>query len=209
MKERKDLICLVADKDIEEMTRALLQRHQALDIRPLKLAHGDVKPHPERDPGCRLRAPEFLRPYHRMYDHALVIFDREGSGSEAPREEIESDLEKRLSENGWDDRGAAVVIDPEVEAWVWSESPHVDSVLGWTGRSPSLRAWLTENAFLESTNVKPSRPKEAMDGAIRKVGKPHSASLFKQLAEKVSVSRCEDPSFSKLREILKIWFPMY
>jgi len=202
----KDLICLVADKDIEETLRALLGRHQALDIR--ETVH-DILSHPERDPGCRLRAQDFLRPYHGRYDHALVVFDREGCGREEPsRAEIEDDLEKKLRASGWEgDRAAVVVIDPEVEAWIWSESPHVDAVLGWGGKSPNLRSWLVERSFLDPEALKPRRPKEAMDEAIRKAGKPRSSSLFRQLAERVSVSKCSDPAFAKLRETLSMWFP--
>jgi hypothetical protein len=44
---------------------------------------------------------------------------------------MENDLEARLSQSGWPSGCcAAIVIDPELELWVWSRSPHVPAVLG-------------------------------------------------------------------------------
>ncbi len=57
--EIRDLIVLVADKNIEFTIKGLLSRPPALAIREIT---SYVVPHPERDPGCLLRAPEFLRP---------------------------------------------------------------------------------------------------------------------------------------------------
>ncbi len=201
----KDLVCLVPDRDIEETMRSLLGRHRALGIRPISF---DLLVHPEHDPGCRSRSADLLRRYLQRCNHALVVFDRDGCGSEhQDRTEIEEDLEEDLCKNGWQDRAAAVVIDPEVEAWVWSPSSHVDAVLGWKDRSPDLRTWLVEYGYLDAESEKPGRPKEALDEAIKTIGKPHSSSLFRQLAAKVSITKCSDPAFAKLRGTLEAWFP--
>ena len=53
-------------------------------------------------------------------------------------ENLETEAEQRLSSSGWDDRAVAIVLDPELEIWVWSDSPEVDDVLGWRGRIPRL-----------------------------------------------------------------------
>jgi hypothetical protein len=196
---------MVADKDCEQLVGALLKRHQALGIRQVA---SDIIVNPDHDSGCRLQAPDFLRPFHRRYDHALVIFDREGCGIEdQPRETIESQLEEQLARNGWNDRATVIAIEPELESWVWSQSPNVGAVLGWANRSPSLREWLEAQGFMIAPDVKPERPKEAMDEAVRVVGKPHSSSLFRLIAEKVSVTKCTDPAFTKLRGALRGWFP--
>ncbi len=202
----KDLLCLVADRDIQETISTLLKRHQALGIRQLT---SDILAHPEHDPGCRLQAQEFLRQYQRRYDHALVIFDREGCGVEdQPRETIEEGLEADLAKSGWGDRAAVVAIEPELESWIWSDSPHVDDVLGWANRSPKLCDWLESKGFMTSPGVKPGRPKEAMEEALWTVGKPRSSSIFRMLAEKIGVARCIDPAFDKLRKTLTGWFPV-
>jgi hypothetical protein len=204
MNEPKDLVVLVADKNIEFAVKGLLSRPRALGMRPIT---SDLFVHPYRDPGCLLDGHSFLRPLVNRYLYALVIFDREGCGRERlSREELEQQVKGRLSQSGWGDRAASIVLDPELEIWVWSDSPHVDSVLGWSGRQPDLRTWLAEKGFVEANAPKPNRPKEAIQEALRLVRKHRSSALYFQLATKVSVNRCVDPSFSKFKAILKNWF---
>jgi hypothetical protein len=199
-----DLVVLAADKDTEHTLRALLGRSRAMEIRAV--SH-DIKVHPNRDPGC-IHADEFLRSFSRQFHHALVVFDREGCGVESStREEIEGEVERRLRISGWDDRAAVVVLDPEIECWVWSESPHVDTALGWEKRVPPLRTWLMNKGLLRDGERKPGRPKEAMRAALREARIPPSASLFEQLASRVNTTRCVDPAFAKLRRVLNAWFP--
>ena len=167
-----------------------------------------VHVHPERDPGCLLRGHEFLSLFHKQFAHALILLDFEGCGQEkSTREALEDVIEKRLSQSGWGERAAAVVIDPELEMWVWSDSPQVDAVLGWQGRSPDLRSWLKDQDLLQEGQAKPERPKEAMELALRTVRKPRSSSLYAQLARQVSLERCVDPAFIKLKTTLQTWFP--
>ena len=200
-----DLVVLVADSNAKFAVTGLLSRHRSLRIR--SPSH-DVYVHPERDPGCCLKAHEFLRGFTAAYSHALVLFDREGRGREdESRASLENEVNGRLFRSGWGDRSAVIVIEPELDAWVWSRSPHVDSVLGWQGKRPSLREWLENGGHLQPGAAKPSRPKEALDAALRHVRKPRSSSLYRRMAEKVSLERCEDPAFLRLRELLRRWFP--
>ncbi|HXG86411.1 MAG TPA: hypothetical protein VNI84_20500 [Pyrinomonadaceae bacterium] len=202
----KDLVVLAADKNTQFTLQGLFSRNQSLGIRDIATS-SDIFVHPQRDPGCYNQCVNFLRSFKGVYNYGLVIFDREGSGQETKtREEIEAELEQQLSDSGWNDRIAVIVIEPELESWVWSDSPHVERILGWDEQIISLKDWLVNQNFLESNQVKPSRPKEAMDGAIRQVKKPHSSSIFLQLAEKVSLNRCQDNSFLKLKTILQLWF---
>lgn len=134
---QKDLIILVADKNMEHALKGLLNRLPALRIREITF---DLYVHPYHDSGCLNQGSDFLRPFVKQYGHALVIFDQEGCGQESDdRSILESDLEERLSAAGWKDRAKVVVIHPELESWVWSDSPHVESVLGWQWRNPDLR----------------------------------------------------------------------
>lgn len=203
----RDLIVLVADGTMEATAKGLLSRPEALGIRPIDFL---VVPHPERDPGVFHRSPEFLEPFRRIYRHALVMLDREGSGQEAQRSRstMERELEERLAAHWQPNRCAAVVLDPELEIWWWSDSPHVEKVLGWGERDQNLRAWLVEQGFVEEGPTrlqKPDRPKEAVETALRVARKPRSSALYRQLATKVSLWRCEDPAFIRLREILARW----
>jgi hypothetical protein len=125
---KADLLLLVADVKMESSFRGLLERPQSLGIRPIQAR---VYRHPRRDPAVYRECHDFLRSRQWVSPHALVIFDREGCGSEASRQVLEDEVETRLAQNGWKGRSAAVVIDPELKAWVWSGSPHVDEALGW------------------------------------------------------------------------------
>jgi len=203
----RDLIVLVADGTMRATVKALLARPQALGIRSVDYF---VVPHPERDPGVFHRAPEFLEPFHNRYRHALAMLDREGSGQELDltREKIEEDLEGRLAEHWTHERCAAVALDPELEIWWWSDSPHVANVLGWTDRNADLRSWLVEEGYLDENDTKPARPKEAVQKALRIARKPRSSALYQQLAQKVSLRACQDPSFTRFRRVLQDWFPV-
>jgi hypothetical protein len=98
-------------------------------------------------------------------------------------------------------------LDPELEVWVWSDSPEVDQVLGWHLANPDLRTWLRGKQYLEPTDIKPERPKEALEAALRQVRRARSSAIFRSLAEKVSVERCSDAAFGKLKATLTNWFP--
>jgi hypothetical protein len=201
----RGLILLLADKNQEGALRGLLARPAAIGLRSIEY---DLYVHPERDPGCLLHAHDFLRPFLGVYDRSLVVFDREGCGREdRDRLSLETEVETRLRENGWSDRAAVVVVDPELEVWVWSDSPHVEKALGWQPGDPRLVDWLRGEGFLEQGQLKPTRPKEAVEKALRRAQRPRSSALFTQLARQVSTERCLDPSFAKLRSTLQGWFP--
>ncbi len=207
---KKELIVLVADLDAENSLRGILGRCKALNIRPL--APGvdyDILRHPQRDSGCRSNSEYFLESYVNTHHRALVLFDHDGCGWEnRDATEIENSIEERLAKAGWDQRCAAIVIVPELEAWVWSHSLHVDAELGWQGRTPNLRDWLAQNQLFLAGHLKPEDPKKAMQEAMREARKAHSARVFSRLAETVSLKGCQDRAFNKLRRVLEQWFPV-
>jgi hypothetical protein len=198
-----DLAVVVPDKDIEQAIRGVAARPAALGIRPIEVA---VLVHPHRDPGVYRTAEQLLQPLRREASHALAVFDRawEGAPSSDPLV-LAAHVESRLH-GAWGSRGRAVVIDPEVEVWVWSPSPHVDAELGWEGRNPNLREWLRARGLWASGTLKPADPKAALRAALREVRKPPSSAIFARLAARVSLERCSDPSFLALRGILRHWF---
>ena len=200
----RDLVVLVSDKNMEFAVRGLLSRHLALGIREVL---SDLFVHPHHDPGCLLEGHDFLRLYKSSHKHALVMLDREGSGQEQlSREALEQRVEGFLAQAGWGDRACAIVIDPELEVWVWSDSPSVDTVMGWEGKQPALRAWLLQEGLLSPDQIKPNRPKEAVEQALRLVSRPRSSSRYLELAERVSLERCTDQAFIKFKHTLRAWF---
>lgn len=204
----KDLVVLCACKDGEFAVRGLLSRHKAIGIRPIDFKI--LRYSSEKDNGCLNKADEFLRTMTNQYNYALVLFDKDGCGREARnRVELEDDVRGKLSRSGWGERADVIVIEPELDIWVWSDSPKVDECLGWSGRSPEVRDWLKQNkrAFWHDNAPKPQRPKEAMEAALEEVHKPWSSSIFEKLGKTVSVERCVDPAFLKLKNKLQEWFP--
>lgn len=201
-----DLVVLVPGKDDKAVVDGLLSRTKSLQIRAI--SHETVV-HPQRDPGCFQHGATFLQIYQTRATHALVLFDYVGSGQDNKRRnvtEVEGDLRGRLQRSGWDDRAEVLVIEPELEIWVWSDSPVVDEALGWQGYNPSLRDWLTANGLLTPGSVKPDRPKEAVEAALAHVQLSRSSSIYRRIAENVTLHRCQDPAFTRLRELLSKWF---
>jgi hypothetical protein len=199
----KGLVVLCADKKIEATIGALLQRAGSLKIRPVEF---EIKVHPQRDPGCYHQAAAFLRPLRASFEHALVVFDKAWEG--APSQDA-AELTGRVQEAlaaDWGDAGDVVVIDPELEVWVWSDSPHVETILGWKGRKPALREWLIDEGLWGGGSPKPENPKTAVERAVREVRARWTAAVCKRLAETVSVERCTDSSFGRLKGLLSKWF---
>jgi hypothetical protein len=199
-----DLVCVVADRSIEAAIEAVLRRHEALGIRPIEF---EMLVHPERDPGCFREPAKLLGGYTERARHALVVLDRAWEG--APTEdaaELEQLLETELERIGHSEWAKAVVIEPELEAWVFSDSPHVATTLGWTGSASDLRLALEAEDLWACGRAKPDDPKRAMDWVLRRARLPRSSSLFRTLGSRVSLQHCEDRSFLRLKELLCGWF---
>lgn len=146
-----DLVVLVADKNMKSTFEGLLGRTAALGIRNISSL---IYTHPERDPGCLSQSDVFLRPFCRRAAHAIVVFDHDGCGRESEsREELENRVGKILSLSGWEDRASVIVIDPELENWVFSDSPEVEKALGW--KDYTFRTWLEQQNLISPGEIKP------------------------------------------------------
>ncbi len=205
MTASRDLVVSVADKDMKATVLGILGQPKRLGIRPVSI---DVVVNTERDPGSRVRSHLLLRSYATTHAYALVVFDHQGCGREqASPEDLEVEVERLMASTGWAERSATVVIAPELENWVWSQSPHVASVLGWSGRQPTIDEWLRSEGRLGSNGTKPVDPKAAVDDALRIAGVRKSSALYGRLADQVGFERCTDRAFGRLRDILRGWFP--
>jgi hypothetical protein len=196
----KDLICVVADKNMEAALESILKRHDALGIREITF---DIVVHPRRDPGVFREGVELLFSFKAKYQRGLLLLDASWDG--APKD-ISSQLDRALADAGLCDWARVVLIDPELEVWVWSDSPHVEEALGWSGREPSLRQWLVQRGFLTENSPKPKDPKAAVEAALCEARKPRSSAIYRTLASNVSLRRCRDSSFQCLRQTLQEWF---
>lgn len=200
----QNLVILVADKSMEQAMSGLLGRWKAVGM--CRVEAPTVLVHPSRDPGVFTNGHELIAPYAKDHEHALLMLDMawDGCPKQDP-DEVEGLIEKRCV-SMWGDRAACVAIDPELEVWVWAQSPHVARVLGWKSRD-ALVDWLTGEGLMMVGNPKPDDPKLAFERALRRKGRPPSAARFRQLAESVSFASCNDRAFTRLLDTLRRWFP--
>lgn len=203
----RDLLVLVADADMREVMRGMLGRSDSVAPRQLDF---DVQVHPQRDGGCRTAAATYLRPYLKRFRYCMVVFDRHGCGSREPREHIQRDVERDLVRNGWRDRAKAIVIEPELEAWIWGDLKAASRHVGWPGEHTALRERLADEGHWPRDQDKPDDPKGAMQEAMSRSPirrRPRrSARVFRKIAESARFASCRDAAFNELRATLGTWF---
>ena len=201
----KDLFVLVADKRMQDTLSVVLKRHASIGMRRIDF---DIQRMPGHDSDSYRHSSSFLKFRRNDYPHALTIFDYEGCGAETYMEPtaIEQQLNSELAKD-WNERAKAIAIVPELEKWIWSQSPHFTSSLGWKGEL-DVWTWVQQNNFTLDGNGKPDRPKEALKAALLKTRIPMSTSIYKAIAEKVSFRNCQDAAFNRMLNYLRNWFPL-
>jgi hypothetical protein len=191
---------------MEQMLLGFLCRaqcHKSLGCGPFAFdPREDVVVASTKDPGVFNAARELLRPYENLHQRSVVILDNawEGSpGAEAIRTRVADSLKV-----GWD-QFVVIVIDPELEAWVWQDNPHVAEALKCRA---DIRDVLRRSGHWPDGVRKPTDPKAALEYLRRRHGADWSSAAFRRLAGRISVSGCVDPAFVELRDTLRSWFPL-
>lgn len=199
----KDIVLLVADKNAQFALKGALGRAEALGIRPIEF---EFRVHPGHDGGARKSGPDILALERQRFSHAMLILDFEGCGTDLPDAlALEAQLDKRLQLQ-WRTAGKAIVIEPELDVWVWGADNVVGAAIEWPANQ-NVREWLQEKGFSFAANGKPMRPKEALEAALRMPGRPRSSALYQHIAERISLRRCVDEAYIRLRTQLMAWFP--
>jgi hypothetical protein len=199
----KDLALLVADKNMDFAMRGILNRHKALGTRSVSY---EIRQHVNRDGGVRTTGPETLALLRQQFRHGIVMLDWEGSGSKAKSAiALEQELDARL-ERTWGDRTKAIVIEPELDVWIWGSDNALAKILEWS-EDQGIREWLTGRGYVFDGSQKPMRPKEALDELMVWLNHPRSSVLYERITGKISLAQCVDPAFRRLRSILQSWFP--
>ena len=199
----KDLVILVADKNMQFALKGALGRHESLEIHEIVF---DFLVHPGRDGGTRKTGPELLRLERQRYSHALLVLDFEGSGTTlADSLALENELDGRLVIH-WGDSAKAIVVDPELDVWVWGSDNAIETAINWQ-RAERVREWLRAKGFVFDEKHKPIRPKEALEAALKEVDLPRSSAVYREITHRISLRRCNDEAFIRLRDKLVEWFP--
>jgi hypothetical protein len=199
----EDLVVLVADKNMQFALRGALNRPAALAIRAVKV---EFRTHMGRDGGMRTSGVELLARDRSRFDRALLVFDYEGSGAAPGRsvEELEAALDRQLSVT-WGSDAKAIVIEPELDVWLWGADNALREALTWPLQE-SIRDWLSKRGFAFDNMGKPLRPKEAFEALVVVHKLPRSSALYEKIASRISLQRCSDPAFLRLRKALQGWF---
>lgn len=144
--------------------------------------------------------------YMDTHERLIVMLDQQ-FGSELPASTVREEILGRLRANGWgDDKADVVVIDPELEVWIWQDSPHVHAAVGFADAG-SLREALKNDSDWPDGHVKPLQPKELFQAVCRRYRTVYSPALYRDIVERVSVRSCTDAAFQQLVATLCRWFP--
>ncbi|MBN1352247.1 hypothetical protein JXJ21_22815 [candidate division KSB1 bacterium] len=199
----KDLAIIVADSNMEQAVKAALLRPQSLGIRPITF---NVDTHPQRDSGMRVTGPQMLALQRRQYNYGLIMLDFVGSGSHHPNSiALEKELDERVN-SCWESRAKAIVIDPELDIWMWGSDNALKQIFGWSSEKP-LRDWLEMKGMQFLPDHKPEQPKEAIEKIMFELKRPRSSALYYEIASRISLGRCTDNAFLRLSGTLQTWFP--
>lgn len=209
----RDLVVFVADLTMEKaietfLTRPDFHRPHNLHVRPFDFdPRTDLIRIPGNDAGVFTKGHEWVRDFGRGYRHAVLVFDRE-YGTDADATALRNDLCARVCATGWDlNRFCVVVIDPELEAWIWQRNQRVAAPLKFESVADMVAAVRAAGLEWGDGQAKPLRPKEALQAVVRQRGLGWSSAIHRSIIAGVSLVGCQDPAFVELRGALQGWFP--
>lgn len=213
----RECVFLVADTNMHTVFSSFMGRDRFFDslgcapfdfdpAQDLKKASG------QNDPGLYTRAHQLLDPMRSTHRRAVVVLDHAWEGSPGAAN-ITAHIERNLQAR-WDEY-AVIVIDPELENWIWvttsqrqgelSVHSRVVESLRYPGEQP-LRDWLRDKGLWPDGAEKPNDPKKAVEDTLRLTKTRRSGAIYGRIVERVSPRTCNDPAFHKLRKTLRDWF---
>ena len=207
----RDCVFFVADKTMRETFLGFLSRED----RASQLGCGQFSFNPaedlffatgQNDPGLFTRAAELVQVFRRTHHKVVIVLDCDWDGSPG-QAAIISQIEEHLMTSGWArERILVIAIEPELEQWIWQDSPILDDELRHAGPD-SLRAALDARGLWPAHLPKPPSPKEIFNQIRHENRVKKSSSVFKRIAATVPVGACQDSEFHKLAAQLRSWFP--
>jgi hypothetical protein len=181
-----DLFVLAADADMQTVFRAILDRPNALGIRPIR---SEFDRHPNRDSGVFRNGPELIRAKPKSeYRYFIIAFDHHGSGCSRPSEECARIVQDRLDSFTFKDCSTVVAIAPELEEWLWHDPSAIADDAG-AAPNPDPKERLRQvfvNGWKRGPRIED----------------------FKRIASRANLEAWESsPSFRIFKATLQNWFP--
>jgi len=199
----KDLFILCADSDMKSVLESLIKRlTERQKIREISYeiirAYG-------RDSGVYKKAHELVRGKDSEYEKCLVLFDYKGSGARKPVADTEDEVKNNIIRNSnySQDDVEVIVIDPELEIWIWKGWIHFHRLSERTERRKIIE-WLREHEVPNS--YKPDEPKDLFEKFCRHFRVKKSSANYRRISEKTSLRGCTDRAFNKFMNALTRWF---
>jgi len=212
---KRPCVFLVADSTMEQMLKSFLSRGSLEGRLGCRTFDFDFQQDVvvgvrsgNTDGGIHRRVHDLLRPYLPSYQNAVVMPDK-NFGGRRPAAIVRDQILNNLLRNGWSAECVeVVVIDPELEVWLWQRgNSHVARVFRYNG-SVSLEAFLEAEGFWHAAALKPAMPKEATRLLLQRYRGGAPMVVYARIIENISVSGCQDPAFNLLVAALRRWFPL-
>lgn len=209
---KRDCVFFVADKSIGETFIGFLSRpdrEEMLGCGPFAFdPREDVfVANGQNDPGIYNRGGELLRPFQHTHHKAVLVLDCDWDASPGQTAIIDN-VTRQLTESGWAaDAVAVIAIDPELEQWIWQDSPILANELRLNAPQ-GLKAALQARDLWPQQLPKPPAPKELFNQLRRENNVKVSSSTFRRIASRVPIAACRDSEFLRLVAQLQAWFPV-
>src|SRR5438309_1338713 len=121
----RDCVFFTADSTMKQALLGFLTRndcfaHYNLGTAPFAFdPNEDLFSSATMDPGTYTTGEKLLTPFQKLHRHAILMLDADWDGSPGA-ETIRTDLTERILASGWSaDAFKVIVIEPELEAWIW------------------------------------------------------------------------------------------
>ena len=212
---KRPCVFLVADGTMEQVLKSFLSRGylegrlgcRTFDFDFPQDVVVDVR-NGNTDGGVHRRAHALLHSYLRSHQNAVVMLDK-NFGRRLPAAVVRGEILHNLLHNGWSAECVeVVVIDPELEVWLWQRgSPHIAREFRYNG-SVSLEEFLEAEGLWPSAAVKPAKPKEVAGVLLQRYRAGPRMVVYRRIIENISIRGCQDLAFNLLAGALRRWFPI-
>jgi hypothetical protein len=165
-----------------------------------------------RSSGVRTKGPDVSRERRREFQFVVCLWDHKGSGrEEEPASQAQGEVQNQLNRKTLKGCSKALVIDPEMEIWLWQDRTAIAKVL--EVEEIQIEKWLDDwqrkqcPAQIVQTLVR-QFPKEALEEVIQRVDEKHDSALYGRIAAAANFKLWgREPSFRRLQRTLRRWFP--